>query len=896
MRSGNHRPPVLARWLLRALAPRRAYDELAGDLHEMFALRAERAGPAAARRWYWRQVVRAYFDLDPVRRPVVSRSMAGDPLMLTLAKDARYAVRMLRKQPSFTIVAILMLALGIGANATVFSWINSVLLTPLPGAERQGELLHLSYTFRGEPLASFSYPEYRDIREATKTLTGVAARDEVSVGIVIDREAEHVWADIVTANFFEVLEVRPLRGRVLRPSDDDPGADLVAVIGHDYWMARFAGSDDVIGRRVQINAQPFTIVGIAPDGFQGGSTGLQFDLWIPVGTQPLVMPPGNRLESRGSRWLFPVARRAPGVSTEQVRAELTAILSQMRQSYPGYDDWGITALPLSESPTGAVSVLRRVLLVLMATAIIVLLIACANLAGLLAARAAARQREMAIRLSVGANRGRLVQQLLVEGVILAAAGTAAALLALQWTSGLLMGFAPPSELPIRLDVAIDGRVVTVTAAAALGTVLLFALVPALFTTATDLSASLRDGGASGRTFARSRLRRGLVAAQVALSITLLVGAGLCVRSLWVARVATPGFVADNVVVGWIDLLAANYTADEGREYYSRVLDRVRALPGVQSASFGSRIPLGFIGGSSSNLTIDGYQPADNERVIAGVNRVGPDYFRTLQIPLVAGRDIAESDVRGQQLVAVITDAMARRFWPAGNALGGRFFFGRPVEGQAPDYITVVGVARDIKQRTMTEAPQNAVYLPVRQFFAADTILHVRTAADPSLLAGELQRVVRAMDPRVPFYNVSLLKDHTAAATFQQQLAANLLVVFGGLALMLAAIGSYGVLSFLVGQRRREIGIRLAVGASRASVFALVAVSGAKLVGIGAAIGFMLSVGVGIGLGSLLIGVQPLDPLTYLVVLALMGSVALIACALPARRAASINPIATLRED
>jgi predicted permease len=283
-------------------------------------------------------------------------------------------------------------------------------------------------------------------------------------------------------------------------------------------------------------------------------------------------------------------------------------------------------------------------------------------------------------------------------------------------------------------------------------------------------------------------------------------------------------------------------------------------------------------------------------VFAGVNRVGPDYFRTLQIPLLSGRDIAEGDVRGQPRVAVITEAMARRFWPNGNALGGRFFFGRPVEGQAPDYITVVGIARDVKQRTMNESPQSAVYLPVRQFFVADTILHVRTAGDPSLLAGELQRVVRAIDPRVPFYKVSLMKDHTAAATFQQELAANLLVVFGGLALLLAAVGSYGVLSFLVGQRKREIGIRLAVGASRASVFALIAVSGAKLVAVGAAIGFVLSIGVGMGLDSLLIGVQALDALTYLVVLGLMATVALVACALPARRAASINPIATLREE
>jgi len=407
---------------------------------------------------------------------------------------------------------------------------------------------------------------------------------------------------------------------------------------------------------------------------------------------------------------------------------------------------------------------------------------------------------------------------------------------------------------------------------------------------------LREGSGAGRTFARSRLRRGLVAAQVALSITLLVGAGLCVRSLWMARSVMPGFVAENVVVGWLDLVAANYSADEGRDYYGRVLERVRALPGVQSASFGSRIPLGFMGGSSNNVTVDGYSPAQGERMMAGVNRVGPDYFRTLRIPLAAGRDITEQDTRGQQTVAVITEAMARRFWPAGNALGGRFFFGRPGEGRAPDYITVVGIARDVKQRTMTEGPQSAVYLPLRQFFVADTILHVRTAGDPAALAGELQSAVRALDPRVPFYDVSLLQDHTAAATFQQQLAANLLVVFGGLALLLAAVGSYGVLSYLVGQRRREIGIRLAVGASRSSVFRLVALSGVRLVAVGAVVGFALSIGVGIGFRSLLIGVEPLDPLTYLVVFVLMGTVALVACAIPARRAAAINPISTLREE
>jgi predicted permease len=892
---GPRRPPVAARWLLRALSPHRVHDELAGDLEEIYVLRLERDGVTAARRWYWHQVTRAYFDLDPARRPVISRSMAGDPFMLTLAQDFRYALRMLRKQPSFTVVTVLMLALGIGANATIFSWINSVLLNPIPVAQRQHELVTLAYTFRGEPVASFSYPEYRDIRDASRTLADVAGRDEFSVGITIDREAEQVWADIVTANMFDVLGVPAWRGRVLQPSDDRRGAEPVVVLGYDYWVSRFGASDAVLGRTVAINSTMFTIVGVSPPGYQGSSTGLRFDVALPVGTQPLISQ-ADRLDVRGSRWLYPVARRAPSVTTGQVRAELEGIISQFRAAHRGYEDLGLTALGLDESPTGAVSVLRTVLLVLMITAIIVLLIACANLAGLLTARATARQREMAIRLSVGANRARLMQQLLVEGLLIAGLGSIAAFIALQWTSGLLMGFAPPSELPLHINVAIDSRVVWFTVVVAVATLLVFAMVPALFTTSSNLTAGLREGGASGQTFTRSRLRRGLVAAQVALSITLLIGAGLCVRSLLVAQSVTPGFVADSVIVGWIDLASANYTVDEGRDYYSRVLDRVRRLPGVESATFGSRIPLGFIGGSSNNVTVEGYQPAENERMMAGVNRVGPNYFHTLQIPLMAGRDFTDADTRGQPAVAVITEAMARRYWPGGNPLGGRFYFGRPVEGQPPVYITVVGIARDVKQRSMNEAPQNAVYLPLRQYFAADTILHVRSAGQPTALTSALERAVREIDPRVPFYDVGLLKAHTGAATFQQRLAANLLVVFGGLALLLAAVGSYGVLSYLVGQRRREIGIRMAIGASRGSVFRMVAMSGARLVAVGAVFGFALSIGVGMALRSLLIGVEPIDPITYLAVLAVMATVALLACAIPARRAASINPIATLREE
>jgi predicted permease len=653
----------------------------------------------------------------------------------------------------------------------------------------------------------------------------------------------------------------------------------------------------VIGRSIQINAQPFTIVGVAPPGFNGAESALRYDLWVPVGTQPVVMSGGSRLEFRGSRWLNVLARLGPGVTLAQARAEFDSTVADLRRSGPGYEDHMAALFTLSESPNGGVSVLRPVLLILMVVAAIVLLIACANVAGLLLARASARQREIAIRQSMGAGRGRIVQQLLVEGAVLAALGSAGAIVALQWTSGLLLGFAPPSELPIHLEVRTDRVVLAFAAAIAFGTVLLFALAPAVQATAADLATTLREAGIAGRAFGRHRLRRGLVAVQVALSLTLLVGAGLCVRSLDAATRMTPGFQPEGVVVGWLDLFAAGYGTDDGRAFYVRMIERIRTLPGVESVTMSRRIPLGFMGGSFTDISVDGYTFNEGDPRTVGINYVGPDYARTLQMPLVTGRDLTLDDTAGRPLVAVISETMARRFWKDRDPIGGRFAFGRVTSGgQEPRWITVAGVARDIKHRNLNEPAQPYVFMPILQAYGPASVLHVRTAAGLSAFAPELQRAMRELDPRVPFYNVSLLADHTRAATFQQQLAGDLLMVFGGLALLLAGVGSYGVQSYLVGMRRREIGIRLAVGATRADVFRSVAAGGAKLMAVGVGIGLLLSVGVGMGLRSLLIGISPADPVTYGAVLLVLAAVAAAACLLPARRAAAVDPAAMLREE
>jgi predicted permease len=894
----SQRPPRLAAWLLAVVVPERRREELLGDLEELFRIRETETGRTTARRWYRRQAASAIADALRERRPT-PHGPAGDSFMSTVINDVRYAVRALIAKPGFAIVAVLMLSLGIGANATIFSWVNAVLFNPLPGTARTGELVQLAYIYRGDVMQSFSYPDYTDIRSAAKTVSGIAGYDDLAVGVIIDREAERAWAQIVTANFFDVLGARIVLGRGFVPDDDTPGTAAGVVLGHGYWERRFGSDPAVIGRQIRVNAQPMTIVGVAAEGFQGGVSGLAYDLWVPVGAQPIVMPGGNRLDVRGSRWLGLLARLAPGSTPERARGELDSIIEGLRRTWASqerYLEHRAGVFTLDRAPDGGVSVLRPVLLILSAVAAIVLLITCANLAGLLLARASVRQREMAIRLSMGAGRARLVQQLVVEGTVLAGLGAVGAIIALRWTSGLLMGFAPPSELPIHLEVTVDAKVLWFTAALAVATVMLFALAPAVQATTADLATTLRESGSAGRGMRRHRLRRALVTIQVALSIALLVGAGLCLRSLGEAARMTPGFQAEGVVVGWLDLFSAGYSADGGRAFYERVLDRVRALPGVESVTITRRVPLGFAGTSFSDVTVEGHTPSPNDPQGVALNYVGPDYARTLRIPLVAGRDLARDDGAGRPRVALISETMARTYWRDRDPIGGRFIFGHPRADQPPQWITVVGVTRDIKHRSLTEHPVPGVSIPILQSYASTSVLNVRAAAGMETVATDLQRAIREIDPAVPFYNVSQLSDHTKAATFQQTMAGDLLVVFGTLALLLAGIGSYGVLSYLVGLRRREIGIRIAVGATRADVFRLVAASGARLIAIGSIIGLGLSVGVGMGLRSLLIGISPTDPVTYIGALAVLVVVASAACLLPARKAARVDPMTTLRQE
>ena len=881
-------PPRLARGLLALVVPKAHREFVSGDLAEAFEEIAGRDGIRRARRWYWREVLAAVITRWPRSSAPFNPHTGRDSVVQTFWQDLKFGMRLLRRSPGFAVVSILTLGLGIGANTTVFSWINSVLLSPIPGAVAQHRLVEVSTTYRNQSI-SMSYPDYVDYRARTRLLSGIAARDDQAVHVTVGDVTERVWSEIVTGNYFDVLGVRAIVGRTFLPHEDRiPGAAPVAVISHRLWQSRFGSDPGVLHQRVRINGHPFTIVGVAPAKFQGSATAVAYDMWIPMMMQPTLMPSGDRLKERDSHWMIAFARLAPGVTLEQADDELNAIARQLAAEFPEDRELGVAIAYLRESKAGAIGVLRPVLLALGVVTAIVLLIACANLANLTIARGAARRREIAIRLSIGARRWRVVRQLLTESVLIALGGAGLALVIARWTSQLLVFFAPPTEFTILIDVPLDIRVFAFTGAAGLLTALLFGLVPALQSSAADHTTALKDDS-NATVSGRRWLRDALVVAEVALSLALLVSAGLCVRSMQKAQRFDPGFNSRGVLLTAVDLFPAGYSPETGRVFYRTLLERLRALPAADSVTVSRRVPLGFGGSSASTIEVDGYAPKNDESMSVMFNQVGPDYFRTMQIPLMLGRDIQLNDDEGSQPAAVINETMARRYWGDRNPIGGRFRFG----SDAP-WTTVVGVAREVKFRSLADVPRPFAYLPVLQAYHPAMTIHVRTAGDPVSVAPAVREVVQSLDPALPVFAARTLEAHTGAATFQQRMAGSLLSVFGALAVLLAAVGLYGVLAFLVGQRRREIGVRVALGATPSSVFRLVARHGLALTTVGTVIGFLLAFGIAQALSAVLFGVTAYDAPTIAVALAVLGMCAAAACTIPAVRASRVDPVKALK--
>ena len=811
---------------------------------------------------------------------------------MTILQDIRYGLRMIAKAPGFTLLATLALALGICANTTIFSFINGLILRPLTGVKDPDQLAAVFTSDYSSGLyGGSSYPDYVDLREQADVFESLAAFDQTVLNASGESEAERLRGFVVTGNYFDVLGVRAQLGRTLQPSDDQPANAAPVVISDSLWQRRFSADPAVVGKTLRLNDKLYTIVGVTEPSFRGLRLGLPPEFWLPTTASPDFTR--GRRDDRGIQL---IGRLKPGVTVAQAQTQLTTIAARLAQAYPetnlGTIDRPNEPRPMTvmrESRIGpeAQIAIKRVSLLLFAVVGLVLLIACANVANLLLARASARRREIAVRLALGASRGRLVRQLLTESFLLALLGGVAGLLATQWTVRLLPQFFPANDAN-GLDLSVDWRVLGFTLGVSLLTGLLFGLAPALQATRLNLLPALKaEASVYGPRRRRIALRDVLVIAQLAMSLVLLVSAGLFVRSLRQALTFDPGFTTENLLAASLETRGARLSEQQGREFYQQTLEHVGSLPGVQSVTLSMFVPLGG-GGARRMITLEGYEPQPNEDTELNTNTIGLNYFSTMGIPIVAGRDFDKQDREGSPLVVIVNEELARRYY-GGNAVGKRLQIGSNVPSRE-----IVGVARTAKYRNLREPSLPFIYIPFGQEYLSGMALLVRTKGDPEEIVGSLHNEMRALNKDVPLFSVQTMSERIDGQLAADRMIAVLLSVFGGGALLLAAIGIYGVMGYAVAQRTHEIGIRLALGAEQRDILRLIVGQGMVLIAIGAGIGLAITLAATQVLKSLLFGVSATDPLTFASVIVVLVGVALLACYLPARRATKVDPLEALR--
>jgi len=818
------------------------------------------------------------------------RDRRGLPALETLAQDLRYGLRTLRKNPGFAALAVLTLALGIGANTTIFSWINSTLLDPIPGAAGTGDIVSVT---RGGTVADpgqFSYPDYVDLRAGNRSFSGLTAFAFRPLDLTGTGKPERVWAAHVAANYFDVFGVRPILGRGFMPAEEQtPGGAPVLVLSYGLWQQRFGADERIIGRTIGLNRHPFTVVGVAPPAFQGTMTGLRTDLWVPIMMQQQLASGADWIHDRGENQLMMQGRLAPGVSGPQAQQDLNLLMQRLVEQFPdnhlGHNE--VQVYPLWRAPNGANGALYALLSMLMGIAGVVLLLACANVANLLLVRAVGRRREIAIRLSIGAGRWRVARQLLVESLLLALLGGGAALLITNWSTGTFSRFLPPSSFPIALQVHPDRRVLLAALIISLLTGLVFGSLPALRASSLAPYAVLKeDSGSAAGGRHKARLTSALVVAQISLSLLLLICACLFIRGFRKAQRFDPGFNPGHVLLASFDLFPAGYTREKGREFERQLLAKVGALPGVRSVTLADAIPLGFVH-STEMVKLEGYVPRLREAMDVRSATVGPDYLRTLEIPLVEGREFTPEDTGDSQPVAIVNQALVGRYWPRQDAIGRRIW----AEGH---WSTVVGVARNSDCDQLNEKPRPFLYLPLFQNYTSHPIIHVRVAGDPLAFAPRLEKAVHELNADLPLFDVDSLVSRVQVASTNQRIAGTFVGVFGLLALVLATVGIYGVTAYTTRQRTREIAIRIALGAGRNGILRLVLGEGLRLTLIAVTIGLVLSALATRLLSSQLFGLTATDSLTFAAVAVALCLVALAACYVPAYRATRVEPTAALR--
>jgi len=808
--------------------------------------------------------------------------------METLLKDIRYAIRGLRKRPGFTFVAIITLALGIGANTAIFSVVNAVLLKPL--AFKDPDRLVIVWedaAFAGFPRNTPAPANYFDWKSQNRSFEDMAATASTSFNLIGDGEPERVAAHQVSANFFPLLGVQPLLGRTFLPEEDRYGGNKVALLSYQLWQTRYGGAADVVNRNIQLNGEKWTVVGVMPAGFQFMDKEVR--LWVPLALDQ------EEQANRGGHYLNVVARLKPDVSVAQAQADMSALMANMAHDHPDQmfeGKLGAVVLSLREQLVGES---RRPLLVLLVAVAFVLLIACANLAGLLLARAVSRRREIALRVALGASRLRVVRQLLTESLLLATAGGLLGAILAWWSFGFLQRLIPET-LSVSTNLHLDFKVLLFAFLISLTTGVVFGLVPSLRSAKVDLNETLKQS--SSRATPTGRLRSGMIVFEVALSIVLLVGAGLLIQTLFHLFNQYSEMQPDKLLTMRTVLPRMTKYKEPAKRaaFYEQVLDRVDHLPGVVSAGYTTSVPLSWKGGTTGIYPEGLKDPIPGMAFDACHRQVSSDYLQTMKIPLRHGRYLTAQDNEQSVPVAVINETMARQYWPGQSALGRRFKLGDPNE-ELP-WVEIVGIVGDVRQMGLDEAVKAEMYLPYQQvkqhtwFIPRD--LAIRTTGESSTLVGAIRQAIRDVDPDQPISNVATMSELLGEEAGQRRLGMIMLAAFSLLALLLAAIGIYGVLAYFVTQHTNEIGVRIALGAPAGSILLMIVKRGMGLTFLGIAIGLAVAVALTRLMTSLLFEVKAVDPLTFLLVPLLLAIAALLACAIPARRAMKVDPLVALR--
>ncbi len=809
--------------------------------------------------------------------------------MISLLQDVRFALRQLRKDPGFTMTATAMLAVAICANSTVFSWIDGTMLHPIPAAQQTSELVSV---MRGQwnisPVPPLSYPDYRDLREQNHSLSGILAYSHDWITITGGEAPERIYIANVSANYFDVLGIKPRLGRFFRPEEETrPDAVPYIILGYSLWRTRYAADPSIVGKSIEIARHPVTVIGVAPEGFIGAMPGIRQDAWLtlnPIGTNAW------RMTHRSAAFLNVVGRLRPEVSREKATQDLATIMGRIVAAYPD-DHLGVNTItldPMWRSPFGANGYMASTLPILLAIAGVVLLLTCANVATLTLVRFVSRRREIAIRQSLGAGRLQLMRQMVLEGMILSLCAGGLALLLTASTAKTFAWFIPANANPILLNGTVDRNVAIGIVVLAVLASMLCGAFPAWRSTHVPAAEVLKEESASISGGSRNRhLLSGLVVAQIALSLALLVSSGLFLQTLRNLSYANPGFEQDHVLTASVGLNIAGYSDEQAQSIRQKILDRVGALQGVTVASLTDWVPMSLTR-KTADVYPEGYAPSPHESLEVRRADVTPRYFETLGIPMIEGRDFTRDDGEKAPLVAIVDETAAHRYWPGQDPLGRKLaFWGHPV--------VVVGVVKNSKHEFMNERPEPAVYMSYFQDADGETIVQVKTKGNPVDLAPAVEQTIHEIDGQLPVFDVRPMLETTQMARIFAVMQSTFAGIFAVIALILAATGIYGVVAYRTQLRTHEIGIRVALGASRADVLRLVLLQGLWLTAMGLVLGLALAFGLTRFVAGFLYGVSANDPVTVLAVLVLLGAMSLLACYLPAHRAMRADPVAAIRE-